>query len=93
MGEYFLDNPMISIEMGGSHVVLGVEWLQSLGIMALNFQDIFMRFSSDGKEIFLSSILGKPSKGKFPNSKTKLLKNRHHGLITQFFSLDVQTSI
>jgi hypothetical protein len=38
MGECFLDSPMISIEMGGADVVLGVQWLESLGTMALNFK-------------------------------------------------------
>jgi hypothetical protein len=28
MGEYFLDSPMISIQMGGVDVVLGVQWLK-----------------------------------------------------------------
>jgi hypothetical protein len=37
MGEYFLDSPMISIQMGGVNVVLGVQWLQSLGIVAFDF--------------------------------------------------------
>jgi hypothetical protein len=45
MEEYLLDVPMISIKMGGVDIVLGVQWLQSLGIMSLNFQDIFMRVS------------------------------------------------
>jgi hypothetical protein len=49
MGEYLLDSPMIAIQMGGVDVVLGVQWLQSLGTMALNFQDLFMRFSSRRK--------------------------------------------
>jgi hypothetical protein len=45
MGECLLDNPTISIQMGGVDVVIGVQWLQSLGTMALNFQELFMRFS------------------------------------------------
>jgi hypothetical protein len=45
MGEYLLDSPMISIQMGGVDVVLGVQWLQSLGTLSLNFQYLFMRFS------------------------------------------------
>ena len=31
MGEYVLNSPMIAIPMGGVDVVLGVQWLQSLG--------------------------------------------------------------
>jgi hypothetical protein len=62
MGEYILDSPMIAIQMGGVKVALGVQWLQSQGIMALNFQQLFMRFSFEGREIELISIQGKPSK-------------------------------
>ena len=38
MGEYVLNSPMISIPMVGVDVVLGVQWLQSLGTVAFNFQ-------------------------------------------------------
>ena len=37
MGEYVLNSPIISIPMGGVDVVLGVQWLQSLGTIAFNF--------------------------------------------------------
>ena len=37
MGEYVLNSPMISITMGGVDIVLGVQWLQSLQIVAFNF--------------------------------------------------------
>ena len=45
MGEYFLNRPMIFIQMGGVDVVLGVQLLQSLEELALNFLYIFRRFS------------------------------------------------
>jgi hypothetical protein len=93
MGEYFLDSPMISSQMGGVDVVLGVQWLQSLGIMAFDFQNIFMRFSSNGKEIELIGIQGKPFKVIISNSMEKLLKKGHQGVISQLCSLDIQTSI
>jgi hypothetical protein len=44
MGEYVLKSTMISIPMGGVDVVLGVQWLQSLGTISFNFQEIFMKF-------------------------------------------------
>jgi hypothetical protein len=38
MGEYVMNSPMIYIPMGGADVVLGIQWLQSLGTLAFNFQ-------------------------------------------------------
>ena len=49
MGEYVLNSPMISIPMGGDDVVLGFQWLQSLGTMAFNFQNPFIKFSWEEK--------------------------------------------
>jgi hypothetical protein len=91
MGEYVMNSPMISIPMGGADVVLGIQWLQSLGTMAFNFQEIFMKFSLEGKEIELRGITGKPGKVISSNGMTKLLKKGHQGIIAQLFSLDVQT--
>jgi len=42
MGEYVLNIPMISIPMGGADVVLGVQWLQSLGTIAFKFKEFFL---------------------------------------------------
>jgi hypothetical protein len=83
MGKYLLYSPMISIQMGGVDVVLGVQLLQSLGTLALNFQYIFMIFSAEGKKIDLRGIQGKPSKVISSNNMKKLLKNGHHGVIVQ----------
>ena len=41
MGEFVLNIPLLSIPMGGVDVVLRVQWLQSLGMLAFNFQEIF----------------------------------------------------
>eukprot|EP00253_Pinus_taeda_P021423 PITA_21423 len=43
MGEYVLNSPMLSIPMGGVDVVLGVQCLQSLGTIAFNFQELFLK--------------------------------------------------
>jgi hypothetical protein len=49
VGEYVMNSPMIAICMGGAYVVLDIQWLQSLGTMAFNFQELFMKFSLEGK--------------------------------------------
>jgi hypothetical protein len=58
-----------------------------------NFQYLFMIFSSEGKEIGLKGIQGKPSKVISSNNMTKLLKKGHCGVIAQLCSLDLQTYI
>jgi hypothetical protein len=79
MGEYVMNSPMIAIPMGGVDVVLGIQWLQSLGTMAFNFQELFMKFSLEGKEIELRGITGKPGKVIISNGMKKLLKKGNQG--------------
>jgi hypothetical protein len=92
MGGYVMNSPMIAIPMGGADVVLGIQWLQSLGTMDFNFQELFIKFSLEGKEIELRGIIGKPTKVISSNDMKKLLKKEHKGVIAQLCSLDVQTS-
>ena len=90
--EYVLNSPILSIPMGGVDVVLGVQWLQSLGMVAFNFQEIFLKFFSEGKEIELQGIAGNPGKIISYNVMTKLLKKEKQGIIAQLCSLEVPTS-
>jgi hypothetical protein len=92
MGGYVMNSPMIDIPMGGVDVILGVQWLQSLGTMDFSFQELFMKFSLEGKEIELRGITGKPGKVIRSNGMKKLLKKGNQGVIIQLCSLDVQTS-
>ena len=62
MGEYVFNIPMLSIPMGGVDVILGFQWLQSLRIIAFNFQELFLNFFWEGKEVELRGITRKPRK-------------------------------
>ena len=73
-GKIVLNSPMFSIPMGGVDVVIGVQWLQSLGTIAFNFQEIFLKFFWEGKEVELRGITGKPRNIINYNVMTKLLK-------------------
>jgi hypothetical protein len=44
MGDYSLKTHMFSIEMGGCDIVLGVEWLQTLGPITMDFHELYMSF-------------------------------------------------
>jgi hypothetical protein len=49
MAEYVTNSPIIAIPMGGAEFLLRIQWLQSLGMVAFNFQELFMKFSLEGK--------------------------------------------
>ena len=80
MGEYVLNIPILSIPMGGANVVLGVQWLQSLGIV-FKFQELLMRFSLEGKKVELGGITRKLRSIISSNGMTKLLKKEQRGII------------
>ena len=84
MGEYVMNSPMISMPMGGVDVVLGIQWLQSLGTVDFNFQELFMKFSLEGKENELRGITGKPGKVISSNGMTKLLKRGIKALLHNY---------
>ena len=91
-GEYVLNSPMLSIPMGGAEVILGLQLLQSLGTVAFNFQELFLNFFLEGKEIELWGITGKLGKIISSNVMKKLLKKEQWGVIAQLCSLEVPTS-
>ena len=92
MGEYVLNSPILSIPMGGADVVLGVQWLQSLGTIAFNFQERFLNFFLEGKGVELRGITGKPGNIISSNGMKALLKKQQWGVISQLCSLEIQTS-
>jgi len=59
--------------MGGDDVLLGVQWLQSLGTIDFNFQELFLKFFWEGKEVELRGTEGKLGKIIKSNNMTKLL--------------------
>jgi len=91
MGEYILNSPMFSILTGSADVVLGVQWLQYLGKIAFNFQELFLKFFWEGKEVELRGITEKPRKIISTKIITKLIKKEQRGIIAQLCSLKVPT--
>ena len=87
MGEYVLNSPMLSIPMDGVDVVLGVQWLQYLGTIDFNFQEIFKIIFWEGKEVELRCMAVKPGKIISSNFMKNLLKKQQRGIITQLCSL------
>ena len=73
MGEYVFNIPILSIPMGGVDVVLEVQWLQSLWDVDFNFQGLFLKVFSEGKEVELRGIVGNLGKIIISNVMTMIL--------------------
>eukprot|EP00253_Pinus_taeda_P019139 PITA_19139 len=84
MGDYQLKTHMFSIHMGGCNIVLGSEWLRTLGPITMNFQELYMSFKQNNQTHTLHRLqVGAPSIIS-SHWMEKLLKKGHHGVIVQF---------
>jgi hypothetical protein len=45
IGQYHMKSHMFSIDMGGCDIVLGVEWLRTLGPLLMDFNELTMQFN------------------------------------------------
>eukprot|EP00253_Pinus_taeda_P030072 PITA_30072 len=79
MGEYVLTSPMLSIPMGGADVVLGVQWLQSLGklgkIISSNGMTKLLKKEQRGVIAQLCSLNVSTSKSSISPNLQKVLDN------------------
>ena len=84
MGDYQLKTHMFAIHMGGCDIVLGVEWLRTLGPITMDFQELYMSFKQNNSTHTLRGLqAGAPSLIS-SHRMEKLLKEGHHGVIAQF---------
>jgi hypothetical protein len=61
IGDYHLKSHMFSIDMGNCDIVLGVEWLRTLGPIFIDFKELTMQFNEEGKQYkFQGIIVGSP---------------------------------
>ena len=44
MGDYHLKTHMFAIDMGICNIVLGDEWLSTLGLITMDFKELYMSF-------------------------------------------------
>ena len=62
-----------------------------MGMVAFNFEEIFLKFFSEGKEVELRGSAGKLGKIISSNFMKKLLKKEQRGVIAQLCLLEVPT--
>lgn len=81
--EFVVD--LFVLEIKGSEIVLGVQWLIELGTIKTNYQELIMEFQWRGKEVKLMGenlLIGTPCKGR------KLSKLAAYEGVSEFYQLN-----
>jgi hypothetical protein len=87
IGDYNLKSHMFAIDMGGCDIVLGAEWLRTLGPILMDFQNLTMQFDQGGhKHKFQGITTGSPEIIS-SHRMEKLLKKGHSGVIAQLHAI------
>ena len=89
MGDCHLKNHMFPIDMGGYDIVLGAEWLYTLGPTTMYFHDLYMSFVKDSHSYLLQGIKTNPPEIISSHHIVKLLNISHSGIISQLHALQL----
>jgi hypothetical protein len=83
IGDYHLKSHMLSIDMEGCDIVLGVDWLWTLGPIIMDFKDLTMQFNQEGHQYKFKGITTGSPEIISSHRMEKMLKKGHSGVITQ----------
>jgi len=87
IGDYHLKSHIFAIDMGGCDIVLGADWLRTLGSILMDFKALTMQVNQEGHQYkFQGIIIGSPEVIS-SHRMEKLLKKGHYGVIAQLHAI------
>jgi hypothetical protein len=93
IGNYHLKSHIFSIDMGGCDIMLGVEWLCTLGPIIMDFKELTMQFQWEGKRYQFQGITVVSLEIVSSHRMENILNKGHSGIIAQLHSIQaVETS-
>jgi hypothetical protein len=87
IGDYHLKSHMFSIDMGGCDIVLGADWLRTLGPSLMDFKELTMQFDQEGQKYKLQGITDSSLEIISSHRMEKMLKKGHYGVIAQLHAI------
>jgi hypothetical protein len=82
IGDYHLKYHMFAIDMGFYDIVLGVDWIRTLGPIVMDFKELTMQFEQEGKKCRFQGITAGSLEIISSHRMEKLLKKGHFGIIS-----------
>jgi hypothetical protein len=77
------------LELGGCGIVLGTQWLSTLGVISWDFKNLVMGFMHEGKQVWLQGLKEKPNL--IQGSKDFKGKATMKGLVLQIMPCELDT--
>jgi hypothetical protein len=87
IGDYQLKYHMFSINMGGCDIVLGADWIRTLGPIHMDFKELTMQFDQEGHQYKFQCITTSSPEIISSHRMKKLLKKDHCGVISQLHAI------
>jgi hypothetical protein len=87
IGDYHLKYHMFAIDMGGCDIVLGADWLRTLGPILMDFEELTMQFNQEGHQYNIQGITTGSPEIISSHRMEKLLKKGHSGVISQLHAI------
>jgi len=87
IGDYHLKSYMFSIDMGGCDIVLGADWLRTLGLILMDFKALTMQFNQEGHQYKFQGITSGSPEVISSHCMEKLLKKCHSSVIAQLHAI------
>eukprot|EP00253_Pinus_taeda_P016898 PITA_16898 len=84
MGDYQLKTHMFTINMGVCDIVLGADWLCTLGPITMDFQELYMSFKQNDHTHTLRGLQAGAPSIISSHRMEKLLEKGNHGVVAQF---------
>jgi hypothetical protein len=87
IGDYHLKSHMFAIDMGGCDIVLGADWLRTLGPILMDFKHLTMQFNQEGHQYKFQGITAGSPEIISSHRMENLLKKGHSGVISQLHAI------
>jgi hypothetical protein len=87
IGDYHLKSHMFAIDMGGCDIVLGTDWLRTLGPILMDFKALTMQFDQEGHQYKFQGITADSLEVISSHRMEKLLKKGHSNVIAQLHAI------
>ena len=87
IGDYHLKYHMFAIDVRGCDIVLGADWLRTLGPILMGFKELTMQFNQKGHQYKFQGITTGSPEIISSHHMEKMLKKGHSSVITQLHAI------